>query len=116
MTDIARYGVTARWSDAVVHSGVAYFVEVPDDPALDARHQFLQVFHQIERRLLQLGSDPTRMLQTTIFLPDPNDLILFNELWEAWLPKGHAPSRACIHAPLAAAGYRVELIITAAVS
>lgn len=115
MSDISRFGVTRRWSDAVVHNGVAYFVEVPDDPALDARRQIIQVLDQIERRLVQLGSDLTRLLQVTIYLPDPEDLNVFNELWEAWLPQGQAPSRACIHAKLAAPGYRVELIVIAAV-
>ncbi len=115
MTEITRYGVTQRWSDAVVHAGVAYFVEVPDDPTLDARGQFTQVLEQVKRRLSEIGSDTTRILQTTIYLPDPNDFGLFNELWDAWIPEGHAPSRACIHANLAATGYLVELVVVAAI-
>lgn len=115
MTDIIRHGVTRRWSDAVVHGGVAYFVEVPDDPSQDASGQFRQVLAQIVSRLQLVGSDPTRLLQVMIYLPEPTDLPLFNELWEAWLPAGHAPSRACIHARLAAPQYRIELVITAAV-
>jgi len=116
MSEIIRYGVTKRWSDAVIHNGVVYFVEVPDDLKLDARGQFVQVLEQIQRRLLEIGSNTTRILQTTIYLPDSNDLSLFNELWDAWLPEGHAPSRACIHAKLAAPGYRVELVVVAAIS
>ncbi len=115
MSDIIRHGVTRRWSDAVVYGGVAYFVEVPDDPSQDARGQFQQVQAQVVSRLQMVGSDPTRLLQVVIYLPEPSDLPLFNELWEAWLPPGHAPSRACIHAKLAAPLYRVELVITAAV-
>jgi len=116
LTDIIRHGVTRRWSDAVVYGGVAYFVEVPDDPSQDANGQFQQVLSQVESRLQQVGSDLTRLLQVVIYLPEPADLPVFNALWEAWLPAGHAPSRACIHARLAAAQYRVELVITAAVS
>ena len=116
MSDIIRHGVTRRWSDAVVSGGVAYFVEVPDDPSQDARGQFGQVLAQVVSRLQLVGSDLTRLLQVVIYLPEPADLPVFNELWEAWLPVGHAPSRACIHARLAAPQYRVELVITAAVS
>jgi enamine deaminase RidA (YjgF/YER057c/UK114 family) len=114
MNRIVRYGVTSRWSDAVVHGGVGYFVEVPDDPGLDCEGQFRQVLQQVEKRLEQIGSDMQHLLQVVIYLPDPSDLTCFNEIWDAWVPSGHAPSRACIHAALAAPGYRVELVITAA--
>ncbi|MGV3483387.1 MAG: RidA family protein [Planctomycetaceae bacterium] len=113
-SDIARYGVTARWSDAVVHRGIAYFVEVPDDPSLGAREQFVQVLEQVDRRLEAVGSDRTRLLQVMIYLPDSADLECFNAIWDQWVPTGSAPSRACVHAALAASGYRVELVITAA--
>lgn len=116
MTDIQRHGVTRRWSDAVVHGGVAYFVEVPADPTLDPRRQFAQVFSQVEATLASLGSNLNCLLQTMVYLPDPGDLQVFNEMWDNWIPAGHAPSRACIHASLAAPGYRVELVITAAVA
>jgi enamine deaminase RidA (YjgF/YER057c/UK114 family) len=115
MNRIVRYGVTSRWSDAVVHGGVGYFVEVPDDPGLDCEGQFRQVLQQVEKRLEQIGSDMQHLLQVVIYLPDPSDLTSFNEIWDSWVPSGHSPSRACIHAALAAPGYRVELVITAAV-
>jgi enamine deaminase RidA (YjgF/YER057c/UK114 family) len=111
---IERFGVTPRWSDLVIHRGIAYFVEVPDDPSLDPRGQFEQVFQQVDARLSQAGSSRDRLLQVLIYLPHPEDLPLFNSLWEEWVPRGHAPSRACSHPALAAPGYRVELIITAA--
>lgn len=115
-TEIVRHGVTQRWSDAVVFGGLAYFVEVPDDPTLPAADQFRQVLAQVETRLALVGSDRTRLLQVLIYLPDPDDLAEFNRLWDAWVPAGHAPSRACVHAQLAAKGYRVELVLTAAVA
>ncbi len=114
MNPIQRHGVTRRWSDAVVHQGVAYFVEVPDDPARSASEQFAQVLSQVEARLVQVGSDTTRLLQVLIYLPLASDLAEFNRQWDAWVPDGHAPSRACVHVPLAAPGYAVELVVTAA--
>ncbi len=113
--EIQRHGVSRRWSDIVVHRGTAYFVEVPDDPTKPPTDQFQQLFRQVEERLASVGSSKNNLLQVTIYLPFPEDLPTFNELWDQWLPVGHAPSRACIHAELAAPGYRAELIITAAV-
>lgn len=116
MTDIVRHGVTTRWSDAVIHQHTAYFVEVPDDPHRPPAAQFEQVLQQIDARLRSVGSDRTRLLQVMIYLPDPAHLAEFNRQWDAWVPTGHAPSRACVHTPLAAPGYAVELVITAAVN
>ena len=112
---IERYGVTRRWSDAVVHKDTVYFVEVPHDSSLDPKSQFRMVMKQIDERLAQVGSDRTRLLQVMIYLPNPADLSDFNELWDNWIPNGHAPSRACVHTQLAATGYCVELVVTAAI-
>ncbi len=114
--DIERVGVTQRWSDAVMHGGVAYFVEVPDDPSKSPSEQFEQVLAQVDARLELVGSNRRRLLQVMIYLPDPNDLAEFNQHWDAWVPEGHAPSRACIHAQLASPDYRIELVVTAATS
>jgi enamine deaminase RidA (YjgF/YER057c/UK114 family) len=114
-SDIKRYGITRRWSDAVVFGQVAYFVEVPDDPHLSAEDQFHAVLDQVDMRLALVGSNRKRLLQVMIYLPDSADLSLFNQIWDQWVPEGHAPSRACVHTALAAPGYCVELVITAAV-
>ena len=114
MTDIQRFGVTKRWSDIVIHGETAYFVEVADDPAQDARGQAAQILAQIDGRLATIGADRTQLLQVLIYLPDLADSAALNELWEAWVPEGHAPARACVQAGLTP-GYRVEMVITAAV-
>lgn len=114
MNDIQRHGVTRRWSDAVIHGGTAYFVEVADDPQQDFGGQVSQILAQIERRLALVGSDRTRMLQVLIYLADLTEGPTLNVLWDAWVPEGHAPARACVQAGLAP-GYRVEMVITAAV-
>jgi enamine deaminase RidA (YjgF/YER057c/UK114 family) len=114
MNNIQRIGVTRRWSDVVIYQRTAYFVEVPDDMTMDASSQVKQVLKQIEERLASFGSDKTGLLQVVIYLPYPEDFSLFNQLWDAWLPEGHAPSRACVHAALASPACRVELVIVAA--
>ncbi len=115
MKQINRIGVSQRWSDVVIHNGVAYFVEVPEDSTLPAAQQFEQVLSQLDATLTQIGTDRNHLLQVVIYLPELNDLAEFNRQWDQWVPFGHAPSRACVSASLAASGYRVELVITAAV-
>ncbi len=116
MNDICRVGVTKRWSDVVVFGGLAYFVEVPDDANGSPNQQFEQIFRQMDARLTEIGSNRQRLIQVLVYLPYAEDLPIFNELWDAWVPMGHAPSRACTHPPLASSGYRVELVITAAIA
>ena len=105
--------MTRRWSDAVIYGGTAFFVEVADDPNQDARGQTAQILAQIDARLALFSSDRTQLLQVLIYLADLADGAVLNELWENWVPMGHAPARACVQAGLAA-GYRVEMVITAA--
>jgi enamine deaminase RidA (YjgF/YER057c/UK114 family) len=113
MTRIDRIGVTQRWSDGVIYNGTLYFVEVADDPHQDTRGQVAQILNQIDSRLAQMGSGRTRLLQVLIYLADLSDGPILNELWDVWVPTGHAPARACVQAGLAP-GYRVEMVITAA--
>lgn len=114
MTEIQRFGVTRRWSDAVVHQGTAYFVEVADDPRSNCREQVRQILSQIESRLAIFGSDKTKLLQVLIYLADLADGKDLNDLWDEWVPAGHAPVRACVQAGLSP-GYLVEMVITAAI-
>ena len=43
-----------------------------------------------------------------------NDFAEMNAVWDAWVPAGHAPVRACGEAKLAAPKYLVEVIVVAA--
>lgn len=112
-SEIQRIGVTRRWSDAVLHGNTAYFVEVADDPSQPIQGQVGQILNQIDARLELVGSHRTRLLMVQIFLTDLKNGPLLNELWDAWVPDGHAPARACVQAGLAS-GYLVEMVITAA--
>lgn len=54
------------------------------------------------------------MLQAIVWLADMADFAEMNEVWDAWVPEGHAPARACGEAKLARAELKVEIIVTAA--
>ena len=57
-----------------------------------------------------------KMLRVTIWLADMKDFAGLNEVWNAWVPAGHAPARACGEAKLASPELKVELLVTAALS
>lgn len=115
MSDIERHGVTARYADAVVYNGVIHLVEVPASSGADITLQTREVLASLGRQLDALGSDRTRILMATIYLTDLADAPGMNAEWEAWLPAGSAPARACVQiAGLADPGWRIEIALTAA--
>ena len=112
---IQRIHPQAQWSDAVVHNGTAYFVEVPES-GTDISSQTLALFAQAERTLALAGSDKGHLLQATIYLKHMHDCDSFNTLWAAWLPEGCAPARVCVSAEMASPDYLLEIAFVAAVA
>jgi enamine deaminase RidA (YjgF/YER057c/UK114 family) len=47
-------------------------------------------------------------------MADMSDFAAMNAVWDAWVPEGHTPARACGEATLATPDYLVEFIVTAA--
>jgi enamine deaminase RidA (YjgF/YER057c/UK114 family) len=115
MQEIVRLGESRRWADVVIHRGVARWVEVADDMTQDTRGQVRQVLTQINATLQQVGSSREQLLQVMIYLADLADAGVLNEEWDAWVPAGHAPVRACVQAGLSGT-LRVEMVISAAVA
>jgi enamine deaminase RidA (YjgF/YER057c/UK114 family) len=115
VSEIQRFGSSHRWADVVVHRGVAHWVEVAEDPSLDARGQIAQVLAQIDATLDTIQSDRTRLLQVLVYIADMSDADVLNELWDAWVPADHPPVRAMVQVGLGKA-CRVEMVVTAAVS
>lgn len=111
---IERIGVTRRYSDAVIHDNTIHLVEVPTTLDGDITTQTREVLASIEATLGRAGSDPTRLLQVTLYLPDMADYDAMNAVWDDWVPEGCAPVRACVGARLANPGYRIEAVVIAA--
>jgi enamine deaminase RidA (YjgF/YER057c/UK114 family) len=102
-----------RMSRIVKHNGVAYLCGQTSDAATVA-DQTRECLAKVDALLAQAGSDRTRILQCVIWLADMADFAEMNAVWDAWVPEGHAPARACGEARLAREALRVELIVTAA--
>lgn len=116
MTSIQRFHTGARLSEATVHNGTAYLAgQVAADAKQDIRGQTGQVLAAIDKLLAEVGSDKSRILMAQIFLSDLADFAGMNAVWDAWVAPGQAPCRATVEAPLAKPGWRVEILVTAAV-
>jgi len=71
---------------------------------------------RVDALLEQAGSSRKHILQAIIWLADMADFAEMNAVWDAWVPEGHAPARACGEARLARKDLRVEIIVTAALA
>ncbi|MEM8553790.1 MAG: RidA family protein [Pseudomonadota bacterium] len=110
---IERMETGTRMSKIVKHNGVVYLcgqVGAGDTVAEQTR----DCLSRVETLLAQAGSSPKQMLQAIIWLADMADFAEMNEVWDAWVPEGHAPARACGEARLARDVLKVEIIVTAA--
>lgn len=101
-------------SKIVKHNGVAYLcgqVGAGDTVA----EQTMDCLNRVDALLAEAGSDREHILQSIIWLADMSDFAEMNAVWDAWVPQGHAPARACGEAKLARDVLKVEIILTAAV-
>jgi enamine deaminase RidA (YjgF/YER057c/UK114 family) len=110
---ITRIETNQRMSRIVKHNGVAYLCGQTSE-AKSVADQTSEILAKIEDLLAKAGSDRTRILQCEIWLADMADFAEMNAVWDAWLPKGHAPARACGEAKLARDVLTGEMIVTAA--
>ena len=116
---IERHHTGKRMSDVVVFtpSGerIAWLAgQVAADPTADITGQAKSVLAQIDALLAGIGSDKSRILSATIYLPDIKDFAAMNAVWDAWVPQGHTPARATVEARLASPAYRIEIQVVAA--
>ena len=112
---IQRFDVGTRLSEMAVHNGVCYLAgQVAADDSQDISGQTRQVLAAIDALLARAGTDKGKLLMCQIFIQDLADFPAMNAVWEAWLPAGHAPPRATVQATLARPGWKVEMVVTAA--
>lgn len=114
---VQRLGVSHRYCEAAITRGTPGLVflagMVPEDAQADITAQTADVLRQVDEWLTRAGSDKTGLLEATIYLSDMDDYDAMNAVWDAWVPPGHAPARACVQARLARPGWKVEIKATA---
>lgn len=110
---IERIKTNERSSKIVKHNGVVYLSgQVGDGESVT--EQANDCLGRVDALLAEAGSSRDRILQATVWLSDMVYFSEFNAVWNAWVPDGHAPARACGEAKLAREILKVEVIVTAA--
>ena len=113
---ITRIHTSARASAIVINGGVVYLSgQVAEDPAADIQEQTRSTLARVDALLAEAGTDNAHLLSATIYLRDiDNHFALMNEVWNAWLPDGEGPARACVEAHMARSALLVEICVVAA--
>lgn len=105
-----------RFCRVLRHNGTVYLAGMTaDDLSGDTTSQTEQVLAKIDRYLAAAGSDKTKLLSAVVWLRDIADFELMNKAWDAWIDSSAMPVRATVEARLAGDGYRVEIMVTAAI-
>ena len=112
---VQRIDAGPRMSEATLHGGVVYLAgQVPETLDAGIEVQTAEVLAAIDALLAQAGSDKARILRAQVYLADIADLEGMNRAWDAWVVPGQAAARATVEARLADPGWKVEIVVTAA--
>ncbi len=113
---IERIETGARMSKAVIHGDTVYLAGFTAVKTLDrgVGEQTAEILAIIDGFLAKAGTDTSKLLKATIWLSDIRTVEEMNKVWDAWVPAGAAPARACIEALLQGPEKKVEIQVTAA--
>jgi enamine deaminase RidA (YjgF/YER057c/UK114 family) len=112
---IERIETKQRMSRIVKHNGTIYLCgQVCADASKGITEQTQTMLDKVETLLVQAGSSKEHMLSATIYLKTMDDFAQMNAVWDAWVPEGHAPARACVEAAMARDVLLVEISVIAA--
>ncbi len=104
-----------RYHEVVEYGDLVYLAGLTSDKGKKGiAEQTRDVLRKIEERLALAGSDKNHMLRATIFLKTMQDFAGMNEIWVAWLEKGHAPARTTVEARMVSEDILVEIMVDAA--
>jgi len=112
---IERIETKQRMSRIVKHNGTIYLCgHVCADATKGITEQTQTMLDKVDELLEKSGSDREHILSATIYIKDMSYFAEMNAVWDAWVPEGHAPARACVTANMAREELLVEISIVAA--
>ncbi len=107
-----RYNSNGRYSQVVEYNNTLHLCGITARGVEGIKEQTTAVLEKIEGILQQHGSDKEHLLTVTIYLKDMADFAAMNEVYDAWVPAGHEPTRACVEARLADESLLVEIVVS----
>lgn len=112
---IERQETNQRMSRIVKHNGTIYLCgQVCSDATKGITEQTQTMLDKVDALLEQAGSSREHMLSATLYIKDMQYFAEMNAVWDAWVPQGHAPARACVEASMAREELLVEISVVAA--
>jgi enamine deaminase RidA (YjgF/YER057c/UK114 family) len=115
MHNVIRLESGVRMSEAVICNGMVFLAgQVAEDPAGDITSQTRSVLGSIDKLLARAGTSKQNLLTAQIFLTDMADFAAMNSVWDHWIADAGKPARATVQAQLAKPGWKVEIMVTAA--
>jgi enamine deaminase RidA (YjgF/YER057c/UK114 family) len=95
---IERIDPGRRFAQAVVHGDTVY----------------LEILAAIDGHLATAGTNKSKLLSASIWLPDIATFDEMNRAWDEWVDPANLPARATVEARLASTDYKVEIAVVAA--
>jgi len=112
---IERIETGVRASKIVKHNGTVYLTgQVCESTDDDITGQTETTLAKVDALLTQAGSSREHMLSAIVYIKTMDDFAAMNEVWNAWVPEGFAPARACVRADMARDALLVEISVIAA--
>ncbi len=113
---ITRIETKKRMSRIVIHNDTIYLCgQVAEDASKGIQEQTRTMLAKVDDLLAKSGSSRNHILSATIYIKSMDLFKEMNEVWDNWVPEGHAPARACVEARMARPELLVEISVTAAV-
>ena len=85
-----------------------------EDRSAGITEQTRTMLAKVDQLLDSVGSNREKLLSATVYIKDMADFAAMNDVWDAWVPQGHAPARACVEARMASPELLAEISVTAA--
>src|SRR6201997_2115582 len=113
---IQRFETGPRMSQAVVHGDTVYLAGVVAKTTAgeSVAKQTQEVLSIIDGHLAKAGSDKSKLLSATIYLPDMKTFAEMNAVWDGWVSAGNTPAPPPVVPNVAAPQYGVEIMVIAA--
>src|SRR3984885_15752432 len=112
---IQRFETGPRMSQAVVHGDTVYLAGVVAKTTAgeSITKQTREVLSIIDGHLAKAGSDKSKLLSATIYLPDMKNFAEMNAVWDGWVSAGKKTARATLEGQLAPPPYGVGALVIA---